>query len=162
MDFPIGRILIASLDHYLVRIIFTDDENVSLFSRLRKYYPVEMIVENREKNQTILKQLTEYFEGGRPVFSIPFRLQGTDFQKAVWHAVDKVPYGQTCSYGEIAKQIGKPKATRAVGYANKVNPIPIVIPCHRVIGANGSMVGFASGISLKEKLLDLERHFRFS
>ncbi len=161
MDSPIGQILIASLDHDLVRIILPDGENVHLFSRLRKYYPVETIVENREKNQIILEQLTEYFEGSRPVFSIPFRLHGTDFQKAVWHAVGKVPYGQTCSYREIARRIEKPRACRAVGYANKVNPIPIVIPCHRIIGADGSMTGFGSGISLKERLLDIERHFRF-
>ncbi|MFH1942641.1 MAG: methylated-DNA--[protein]-cysteine S-methyltransferase, partial [bacterium] len=102
-------------------------------------------------------QLLEYFNGTRKVFSLPIDLRGTDFQKSVWEAVRKVPYGQTRSYGDIAKAIGNPRASRAVGAANGANPIPIIIPCHRIIGSDGSITGFGGGIPLKQKLLNLEK-----
>ncbi len=101
-------------------------------------------------------QLTEYFAGKRKVFDLPLELKGTEFQKKVWQALREIPYGTTCSYGEIAAKIGNPKASRAVGGANNKNPIAIVVPCHRVIGANGSLVGYASGLRTKEALLKLE------
>lgn len=101
-------------------------------------------------------QLTEYFAGKRKVFDLPLEPHGTEFQKKVWQALREIPYGTTCSYGEIAAKIGNPKASRAVGGANNKNPIAIVVPCHRVIGANGSLVGYASGLQTKEALLKLE------
>lgn len=102
------------------------------------------------------RQLEEYFAGIRAGFSLPLAPQGTDFQKAVWRQLEAIPYGETRTYGQIAAALGKPKASRAVGGANHNNPIAIVIPCHRVIGANGSLTGYAGGLDLKEKLLHLE------
>lgn len=101
-------------------------------------------------------ELSEYFSGKRKTFTVPLAPQGTVFQQAVWNALLTIPYGQTRTYGEIAVQIGNPKAARAVGMANNRNPLPILIPCHRVIGANGSMVGYGGGLSIKETLLALE------
>lgn len=102
------------------------------------------------------KQLSEYFLGRRQIFELPLELHGTEFQKSVWQSLQSIPYGQTWSYGRLAKSIGNPKASRAVGGANNKNPIPIVVPCHRVIGASGSLVGFGGGLKAKEILLQIE------
>ncbi len=103
-----------------------------------------------------MKELQEYFEGKRREFTVPLRPEGTAFQKQVWQALLTIPYGQTRSYGQIAAQIGKPGASRAVGMGNHCNPIAILIPCHRVIGANGSMTGYGGGLDIKEYLLKRE------
>lgn len=108
------------------------------------------------RHHAIERQLTEYLAGRRRVFEIDLDLRGTDFQKEVWAAVAAVPYGHTASYGEIAHLIGRPRASRAVGAANGANPIPIVIPCHRVIGADGSLTGYGGGLPAKRRLLALE------
>ena len=102
-------------------------------------------------------QITEYFDGKRKHFNLPLAPAGTDFQIAVWKALQNIPYGETSSYGEIAAMIGNPKASRAVGMANNRNPIVIIIPCHRVIGSNGSLTGFGGGLELKRQLLELEQ-----
>ena len=102
-------------------------------------------------------QLMEYFQGKRKEFTLPLDPQGTEFQKKIWAALRTIPYGQTRSYGEVAAQVGNPKAARAVGGANNKNPIMIFIPCHRVVGADGSLTGFACGIEVKKYMLDLER-----
>jgi len=104
-----------------------------------------------------VRQLREYFSGKRTDFDLPLEPQGTAFQRGVWKRLEEIPYGETISYGELAKRVGNPKASRAVGAANGQNPIPIVIPCHRVIGANGKLTGFGGGLPTKEKLLDLEK-----
>lgn len=104
----------------------------------------------------ILRQLRAYFAGELREFDIPLLLEGTAFQKRVWKNLQNIPYGETISYGELAKRIGDPKAVRAVGAANGQNPIPIIVPCHRVIGSNGSLTGFGGGIENKKKLLELE------
>ena len=114
-----------------------------------------------EKHETVLlkeaiKQLNEYLDGKRTLFDLPLEPKGTEFQKKVWDALKEIPFGETRSYGEIAKIIGNEKASRAVGMANNKNPIAIIVPCHRVIGANGKLVGYAGGLDLKEKLLKLE------
>lgn len=103
------------------------------------------------------RQLHEYFDGRRKVFALPLDFRGTEFQKRVWLELLDIPFGQTRSYGEIAARLGNPKAVRAVGAANGRNPIPIVAPCHRVIGASGDLVGFGGGLDLKARLLDFER-----
>jgi len=103
------------------------------------------------------KQLTEYFQKRRQEFSLPLNPSGTEFQKKVWTALSTIPFGETRSYGEVAKQIGNMKAARAVGAANGRNPILIVIPCHRVVGASGELTGFAGGLPAKKLLLNLER-----
>lgn len=105
----------------------------------------------------VARQLSEYFAGGRTRFEIDVAPQGTEFQRRVWQALCEIPYGQTISYGELARRIGDLKAVRAVGLANGANPIAIVIPCHRVIGANGALVGFGGGLPIKRALLDLEQ-----
>lgn len=103
------------------------------------------------------QQLLEYFAGNRQNFSLPLELEGTEFQKKVWQALQTIPYGQTKTYGQIAQEIGKEKAVRAVGNANHNNPIAIIIPCHRVIGANGKLTGYSAGVEKKEFLLKLEK-----
>lgn len=102
------------------------------------------------------KELAEYFAGTRRAFSVPLMPEGTAFQQSVWSALRAIPYGRTLSYGGVAAKIGKPGAARAVGMANNRNPLPIFIPCHRVIGADGKMVGYGGGIDVKEFLLNLE------
>lgn len=103
------------------------------------------------------RQLDEYFSGGRQQFALPLKPQGTDFQKAVWNELSKIPYGQTVTYMHVAKALGNPNAVRAVGAANGRNPIPIIVPCHRVIGSNGDLIGFGGGIWRKEFLLRHEK-----
>jgi methylated-DNA-[protein]-cysteine S-methyltransferase len=105
---------------------------------------------------TAARQLDEYFAGHRRAFDLPIEPKGTDFQRQVWNALLDIPYGETRSYGQIARAIGQPSAVRAVGAANGANPIAIVIPCHRVIGANGTLVGYGGGLDKKTKLLELE------
>ena len=105
----------------------------------------------------VRRQLDEYFAGTLREFDIPLVFEGTEFQRRVWTALQTIPYGETISYGELAKQIGDAKAVRAVGAANGQNPIPIIVPCHRVIGSNGSLTGFGGGLDNKRKLLELER-----
>ena len=105
----------------------------------------------------VRRQLQEYFAGELREFDIPLLMEGTEFQKRVWKTLQTIPYGETISYGELAKKIGDSKAVRAVGAANGQNPIPIIVPCHRVIGSDGSLTGFGGGIENKRKLLELER-----
>ena len=102
------------------------------------------------------KQLLEYFSGNRTSFDLPLAPSGTEFQQKVWQALQTIPYGETWSYKKVAEAIGNPKASRAVGMANNKNPIAIMIPCHRVIGANGKLVGYAGGLDIKSTLLELE------
>lgn len=106
------------------------------------------------------KQLGEYFAGKRTSFTIPLDLRGTKFQVESWKALGRIPYGKTISYGQQAQNIGNPKACRAVGSANGKNPIPIIVPCHRVVSADGSLGGYSLGLKMKKQLLDLEEHRR--
>ncbi len=121
---------------------------------------IETVAEDRGTKTPLTEraygELLEYFAGKRKTFSIPYRAEGTDFQKRVWQALCEIPYGETRSYKDIAAAIGNPKASRAVGMANNKNPIALVVPCHRVIGANGTLVGYAGGLPLKAFLLDME------
>jgi len=116
-----------------------------------------------EKEETALikqaaEELKEYFSGKRRYFDVPIKLNGTDFHRSVWEALIKIPYGETRTYKQVAESIGRPKASRAVGQANNRNPIWIIIPCHRVIGASGKLTGYDGGVEMKEKLLELERN----
>jgi methylated-DNA-[protein]-cysteine S-methyltransferase len=104
----------------------------------------------------VAAQLQQYFRGERSAFELPLAPRGTEFQQLVWRALQRIPYGETRSYSDIAREIGRPAAVRAVGAANGANPIPIVIPCHRVVGSNGSLTGFGGGIETKRWLLALE------
>lgn len=113
-----------------------------------------------DETRGIRRQLEEYFAGRRKEFEADLVPRGTDFQKAVWKAIREIPYGETRSYAEIAERIGKPRAYRAVGQAASKNPIAILIPCHRVVGSDGSLTGYAGGADLKTRLLELERRFK--
>jgi methylated-DNA-[protein]-cysteine S-methyltransferase len=116
-------------------------------------------LENTAKNVTkLFEQLDEYFSGKRRGFSISYNLDGTDFQKRVWKALEQIPYGETKSYKDIATAIGNRRASRAVGTACKKNPLPIIIPCHRVIGSDGSLTGFGGGLNMKSWLLEHENN----
>ncbi|TAM56995.1 MAG: methylated-DNA--[protein]-cysteine S-methyltransferase [Acidobacteria bacterium] len=102
-------------------------------------------------------EILAYLEGGLRTFSVTVVLEGTPFQQAVWSRLGAVPYGQTRTYGEIAAELGKPRAARAVGTACRANPVPILVPCHRIVGGNGALTGFAAGVAMKKELLELER-----
>ena len=140
------------------------EENGTAITRL-DFINKDVQEEIIEENETALlkeaiKQLNEYLDGKRSSFDLPLEPKGTEFQKKVWNALKEIPFGETRSYGEIAKIIGNEKAARAVGMANNKNPIAIIVPCHRVIGANGKLVGYAGGVDLKEKLLNLEKSLK--
>jgi methylated-DNA-[protein]-cysteine S-methyltransferase len=128
------------------------------------YLNLESDIENTRIYETPLikeasRQLFEYLTGKRKIFDLPLAAQGTEFQQAVWDALQLIPYGETRSYKDIAAEVGNPKACRAVGMANNRNNIAIIIPCHRVIGANGKLIGYGGGLDKKAYLLELEKHY---
>lgn len=149
--FEIGDMVIGEENEKIVLIEFLKDIKVK-----RKIINSSKKIETKEIKKAYI-ELKEYFEGGRKVFDIPIKLNGTNFQKKVWEELLKIPYGETKSYLDIAKSIGNPKACRAVGMANNKNKIIIIVPCHRVIGSNKKLVGYAGGLDVKEKLLNLEK-----
>lgn len=144
IDSPVGLLTLRAEDGALTAILFGDQRTGLPGSN--------QILDQAEA------ELKEYFAGERKEFTVPVRLMGTDFQKKVWAALAEIPYGGTATYGEIAARIGSPKACRAVGTANHHNPVPIIVPCHRVIGAGGSLTGYGGGLEVKAYLLTLERH----
>ncbi len=145
-DMDLGRMAIAEENEKITNLFLPGD-----------FIPPEMRMEETETLKKAAVQLMEYLQGKRTVFDVPLKPKGTAFQKQVWEALLKIPYGETSSYGKLAKDIGKPGAARAVGMANNRNPIPVIIPCHRVIGADGSLTGYGGGLPMKEKLLALEK-----
>jgi len=145
-DSPIGRIYIAEADGAITEIVFRPVCNA--------------VKEETPLISKAVDMLREYFEGKRRAFDdLPIRAEGTEFQKKAWNALLKIPYGQTRTYKEQAVVVGNVKACRAVGAANGKNPISIVIPCHRVIGANNNLIGYAGGLDVKEALLELESRY---
>lgn len=151
---PIGTLHLASSDQGVVCISLSGKED--LLKDLERRVSDMEFEENDSKNEKLIRQLKEYFSGTRKDFDLPLHQIGTEFHKLVWRQLCQVPYGQTASYKEIAERIGRPKAMRAVGQANHRNPIPIIIPCHRIIGANGHLVGFGGGLDKKRFLLTHE------
>lgn len=135
--------------------IVGDDSFIYEISFFKEDYPIK----ENELIKKCYKQIEEYFHGQRKDFDVPLYIEGTDFQKKVWQELLHIPYGQTKSYQDIARSIHNEKAVRAVGHANNQNKIPIIIPCHRVIGKNGKLVGYAGGLDIKEKLLELEKKY---
>ena len=146
MNTPIGVLTIIEDGDTLVEIHFG-----------RREFDSSPPTKNRSE---VHRQLDEYFAGDRKTFALRLAPHGTPFQLSVWNALQQIAYGKTRSYAEIAREIGRPAAVRAVGAANGANPIPIVIPCHRVVGSNGSLTGFGGGIDMKKRLLDFEAGFR--
>ena len=148
-EYPMGVIGIAETDGSITHLFFESNAD--------KNAPSDFERRETPLIKKAAKQLKEYYAGKRREFDLPLEFAGTDFQKLVWAALLTIPYGETRSYGQIAAQIGKPKAARAVGMANNRNPISIIIPCHRVIGHDGKLVGYGGGLPLKQHLLELER-----
>ncbi|UCZ54147.1 methylated-DNA--[protein]-cysteine S-methyltransferase [Bacillus shivajii] len=158
MNSPIGRLTIAKSNKGICQISFGSVKETcsSLKTRLKKHFVTAELKESEEEVSSAIQQLDEYFNGIRTGFDLELDLIGTRFQCLVWNKIQEIPYGETKSYKQIAKEIGAPKAVRAIGGANNQNPIPIIIPCHRIIGSNGSMVGYGGGLDKKETLLRLE------
>ncbi len=146
---PIGSLLLTG-EKKLERIVFPKSK--------KRQLPLDDWAEDDAFFKIVSFQLDAYFKGALTRFDVPMELKGTDFQKTVWKELAKVPYGITISYGELAERIGNPNACRAVGMANGKNPIPIIIPCHRVIGKNGTLTGFGGGLDVKQALLTLEKN----
>ena len=149
---PIGELLLAGDDDALSLVGFPEGK--------MRYEPEPGWIENATPFAAAREQLGEYFAGKRKQFDLPLKLNGTEFQLRVLDELQRIPYGETTSYGDIANRIGRPKAVRAVGAANGRNPIPIIVPCHRVIGSNGSLTGFGGGLGAKQALLRLEAEHR--
>ncbi len=147
VETPLGKLIITAQDGFVCSIGLCKDSTAEVI-------PANADSEMLRKAATELK---EYFAGTRTTFTFPMRAQGTSFQQKVWHALREIPYGQTKSYGEIASVIGQAKASRAVGMACNRNPIMIAVPCHRVVGARGALVGYAYGTEIKRQLLTLEQ-----
>ena len=148
MPSPIGPLFLVADDEGLREVRFELER--------RAHAPQDGWVHSAQKLAEVRRQLEEYFAGERLTFDLFLKPQGTDFQQSVWHALTTIPYAVTTSYGQISQQIQRPKASRAVGAANGRNPIPIIIPCHRVIGSNGTLTGFAGGLAAKQWLLEHE------
>ena len=142
LDSPLGLIRIEATDRGIRRIDFVTERETDM-----------------PNGHTSLarEQLEQYFKGKRRLFTFSCESQGTAFQKAVWEALRNIPYGETATYGEIARRVGRPRAVRAVGQANRVNPLALVVPCHRVVGVNGRLTGYAGGLEKKQYLLELEQ-----
>ncbi len=140
-------------------LVATDGILSGLYMDAQRHAPDEATFGPRDHGPfgDVELQLAEYFAGDRTDFDVPLRLEGTEFQRRVWTALREVPYGRTWSYGQLADHIGSPGASRAVGLANGRNPIAIIVPCHRVVGADGKLTGYGGGLERKQQLLDLER-----
>jgi methylated-DNA-[protein]-cysteine S-methyltransferase len=148
IESPVGPLVLAASDAGLHHVLFGNSKRAKLDPEWR---------EDAGPSREAVQQLRAYFAGELEDFDLRLAPEGTDFQKNVWHKLCGIPYGGTISYGELAKRVGNPKASRAVGAANGQNPIPIIIPCHRVIGSDGKLTGFGGGLPIKEKLLALEQ-----
>lgn len=150
MDSPCGKLMLAGEGGNLSILAFWNTQRALYESKLPSWRP------ELKSFKVALSQLNDYFAGRRRDFDLSLVIQGTDFQQQVYHALMQIPYGKTCTYGQIAKTIGNPKAVRAVGSANNRNKLPIIVPCHRVVGKGGSLVGYSAGLEVKQSLLNLE------
>jgi methylated-DNA-[protein]-cysteine S-methyltransferase len=154
----IGELILGSFRGRLCLLDFRSGETRRVADgRIEKALDAEFVERDDEILERTTKQIDEYFKGNRKEFDIPLLMVGTDFQKRVWKALMRVPYGATSTYGQIAKNIGSPRAVRAVGNACGANPISIIVPCHRIIGSDGALVGYGGGLSVKRRLLQLEQ-----
>ena len=151
IESPVGELRLFASDQGLVAILWENDNP-------RRVRLGEAVVDDRHPVLVETeKQLGEYFAGKRKTFSVALDMRGTCFQKNVWEALVAIPFGETRSYGQLARQLGAPRASRAVGAANGKNPVSIIVPCHRVIGSSGKLTGFAGGLDIKARLLGLEK-----
>ena len=150
-DSPVGPLTLIADETALLAVLWPDDAPGRVRLEHRPARSGESTLLDR-----VAAQLDEYFAGTRTEFDLPLAPRGTQFQLEVWRALETIPYGETMTYGELATSIGRPTAARAVGNANRRNPLSIVVPCHRVIGSTGALTGFAGGLGTKEQLLDME------
>jgi methylated-DNA-[protein]-cysteine S-methyltransferase len=162
IESPLGALLLAANERGLKRIEFVNGkrpagQGLGESARIARRNTTPTSTREASIIEQAIGQLRAYFAGELETFDLPLAPDGTPFQQKVWQRLCDIPYGETISYGELARRVGNPKASRAVGLANGANPIPIVIPCHRVIGSNGRLTGYGGGLPLKEKLLALER-----
>lgn len=148
IDSPVGTLILVATDGVLSGLLMVDQRHRPAAAVFGEHDPTPF--------PAVIDQLRAYFAGERTTFDLRLAAVGTPFQHAVWAAVRRIPYGQTASYGQIAERIGRPGASRAVGASNGANPIGIIVPCHRVVGANGSLTGYGGGLERKQFLLDLE------
>lgn len=154
VETPVGRLTLVATEGALAAVIWPDP------NRKRLRLPSSLEEGDHPVLEATIEQLLEYFAGARCGFDLPLEPRGTPFQLQAWQALREIPYGETRSYGEQARAIGKPSAARAVGAANGQNPLSIIVPCHRVVGARGQLTGFAGGLDRKEWLLEHERGWR--
>ncbi|MFA6539999.1 MAG: methylated-DNA--[protein]-cysteine S-methyltransferase [Bacteroidota bacterium] len=155
-DSKIGTIYVASTEKGVCKICIPKETKKDFFVWLSTHFNEEDVVENKSRNKEVIDQLTRYFNGKLARFSVPLDLRGTSFQLRVWKELKNISYGSTVSYKQLARRVGVPRGFQAVGNANGNNPIPIIVPCHRVIGTDGSLTGYAAGIKTKEFLLRAE------
>ena len=149
IDSPVGPLTLVAVNGVLAGLYMTEQRHLPDRARFGEPDPAPF--------GDVITQLTEYFAGRRRQFDLPLHMEGTDFQRRVWAELREIPYGETISYGELARRIGQPGAARAVGLANGRNPISIIVPCHRVIGAGGGLTGYGGGLERKQLLLALEQ-----
>ncbi|MEV5608775.1 methylated-DNA--[protein]-cysteine S-methyltransferase [Streptomyces sp. NPDC052225] len=149
IDSPYGALTLVATDGTLCGLYMTD----------QRHRPAEETFGERDDRPfgAVVDQLHAYFQGELTTFDLPLHLNGTPFQRSVWQQLQQIPYGETRTYGELADALGKPAASRAIGLANGKNPVGVIVPCHRVIGANGSLTGYGGGLDRKRRLLDFER-----
>jgi methylated-DNA-[protein]-cysteine S-methyltransferase len=152
VDSPVGPLTLVARDSVLAGCYMADQRHLP--------DPAPFGAADAAAFGAASQQLEEYFAGQRTAFDLPLKLIGTEFQRRVWTELTRIPYGETISYGELARRLGQPGAARAVGLANGRNPVGIIVPCHRVIGASGDLTGYGGGLHRKRQLLDHERHQR--
>jgi O-6-methylguanine DNA methyltransferase len=153
----LGLVRIAASAKGVVQVGLPSESDEKFWAWLKTRFSSAEYVENKSKTKDIFAQLKEYFEGKRCEFSVELDLRGTEFQKNIWRAIARIPYGRTISYRELADRVGLPQAVRAAGAATGANPIGIIVPCHRVIGSDGGLTGYGGGLPMKVFLLNLER-----
>lgn len=155
-SYPSQPLYAAATASGICRLTWPHESLDDIAAWAAKHMPNAQLLKDEERMSLYASQLQEYFRGQRTTFDLPLDMRGTPFQRAVWKALSDIPYGETRSYSDIAAEIGKPAAIRAVGAANGANPVPVIVPCHRVIGKNRALTGFRGGLQLKEELLRLE------
>ncbi|MGD0337636.1 MAG: methylated-DNA--[protein]-cysteine S-methyltransferase [Bacteroidota bacterium] len=152
----IGVLYVASTEQGVCKISIPRESRKDFFAWLTAHFDDDDVIENKSRNKGVIDELTRYFNGKLVAFHTPLHHIGTPFQIRVWKELTRIPYGTTITYDKLARRVGVPRGFQAVGQANSMNPIPIVVPCHRVIGKDGSLVGYSGGLKTKEFLLRLE------
>lgn len=155
-DSPIGPLALYGTNDGLMAIVFPRHSRAAVEAWLDRVIGEASIIDDEAVHEAVIGQLREYFAGRRRQFELELDVRGTSFQRRVWEAVAAVPYGQTRTYADIARTVGNNRAVRAVGAANGANPLPLIVPCHRIIGSSGGLHGYGGGLDVKAKLLALE------